>query len=412
MQPVVPFLEQEPTSARGGQMWGTMRDKAAARGKGVERILVVRLGSMGDIIHTLPAIALLRQFFPKVFLGWLIEERWAELLVSRREFRQPSAVRSEKPLVEAVHVVDTPAWRKSPLAADTRDRMRAVLRQVRGERYDLAIDFQSAIRSAAAAMISGAPERFGFSRAIETPASLFYTRRFEWRGTHVVEQNASLAVAAAGALGMEHEGTPTLSRAQTAREKGGAPSGFVPREYGFELPRDARHDAWASEELARRGVGSFVLMNPGAGWGAKCWPAERFAAVARALRVHGLASLVNHGPGEDALAAAVVEQSGGAAQVLACGIGQLVALTRRARLCVGGDTGPTHLAAALGVPVAGIYGPTDPARNGPYGSPSIVLRSPDSVTSHARRSDPETGMLRIQAGDVIGAARQLLAESR
>ncbi|HZQ92534.1 MAG TPA: glycosyltransferase family 9 protein [Terriglobales bacterium] len=391
MQPAAPFLEQESGAeahiARGGEC-------ASASGKRIQRILIVRLGSMGDIIHTLPAISLLRRLFPGASLGWVIEARWAELLVSRGEFYGASAVRPEKPLVEAVHVVDTAAWRKSLLAADTRDRLRAVLRQVRGEHYDLAIDFQSAIRSAAAAMLSGAPQRFGFSRAIETPASLFYTRRFEWSGTHVVAQNASLAIESARAVNASGSGN------------------VLPREHGFELPRDARQDAWASDELARRGVGSFVLMNPGAGWGAKCWPAERFAAVARALRMHGLTSLVNHGPGEEALAAAVAEQSGGAAQTLACGIGQLIALTRRARLCVGGDTGPTHLAAALGVPVVGIYGPTDPARNGPYGSASIVLRSPESVTSHARRADPELGMLQIQAEDVIAAARQLLASAR
>src|SRR5581483_10144201 len=130
--------------------------------------------------------------------------------------------------------------------------------------------------------------------------------------------------------------------------------------------------------------------------------------VAAQLAQRGFRSLINFGPGEEELVKAVERSSGGAAQPLSCSISELIAVTRRASLFIGGDTGPLHLAASLGVPVVGIYGPTNPARNGPYGTRSVVLRSANSVTSHSRRAQPEEGMLQITGDDVARAALQLL----
>ena len=122
----------------------------------------------------------------------------------------------------------------------------------------------------------------------------------------------------------------------------------------------------------------------------------------------GVRSIINYGPGEAELARMVEAASRGAALAMRCTISELIALTRRARLFIGGDTGPLHLAAALRVPVVAIYGPTDPARNGPYGTRSVVLRSPESVTSHARRAAADEGMLGIGSDEVVAAAKQLL----
>jgi len=350
------------------------------------RILMVRLGSMGDIIHSLPAVALLRGALPNAEIGWVIEERWAELLTSRTAAsvvpRSP-----EQPLVDVVHTVDTRAWRNSLFARATIHQILSFRRNLRVQHYDIAIDLQSAVKSAVVAQVAAAPVRLGFERPIESPASLVYTRRAEARGRHIAEQNLSLAAAALP------PGTPLPSLA----------------EFEFPLPCDPEHEHWAEAE--RRRFGTFAIINPGAGWGAKCWPAERYAAVAGALKRHGITSLVNYGPGEEELAQAVVRAAPGAAEPLSCGVGQLIALTRRARLLVGGDTGPTHLAAALGVPVVAIYGPTDPARNGPIGSRAIVLRHESSVTSHSRRADAEAGLLQITADEAIAAARLLLAET-
>jgi heptosyltransferase-1 len=355
-----------------------------ARHRGLDRILIVRLGSMGDIIHSLPAVATLRRALPEAQIDWVVEDRWSPLLCSRAELQ--AAPRSpEKPLVDRVYVVDTRAWRKALTARATHRAAGSVVRRLREARYDVAIDLQGAVKSAFLMRLAGAHVRFGFSRPIESPAGLVYTRRVVARGRHIAEQNVSLAVAAAASAGIAADPV-----------------------YEFPLPADAGFDAWAQSEIQQRRMRGFALMTPGAGWGAKRWPAERFGAVARVLGDLGLSTIVNYGPGEKELADAVLASSGGAAQALACSIGELMALTRRARIFIGGDTGPTHLAAALGVPVVGIYGPTDPGRNGPMGGPSFVLRSERSVTSHARRKQAESGLLEISADQVADAARQLL----
>jgi heptosyltransferase I len=177
-----------------------------------------------------------------------------------------------------------------------------------------------------------------------------------------------------------------------------------------ELPRDPAAEQECDRRLNARGIQTFALLNPGAGWGAKQWPAERYAQVATQLAEDGLKSLINFGPGEEDLAGAVEAASNGAAQTLTGSLTELIALTRRARLFIGGDTGPMHLAAALGVPVVAIFGPTDPARNGPFGTRSIVLRSALSSTSYHHTSRADQGLLEISSAQVLAAARQLLEE--
>jgi heptosyltransferase-1 len=175
-----------------------------------------------------------------------------------------------------------------------------------------------------------------------------------------------------------------------------------------ELPKEPQAEQHISRQLAELGIGEFAILNPGAGWGAKRWPAERYGEVAGKLADQGIASILNYGPGEEELVRAAEAASGGTARAMSSTITELIALTRRARLFIGGDTGPMHLAAALRVPVVAIFGPTDPARNGPYGTPSIVLRSAESVTSHARRAAPDEGLLAIGSDAVVAAARELL----
>ncbi len=411
------------------------------------RILIVRLGSLGDIIHSLPAVALLRRELPDAHLGWVVEERWAELLESRSGSIVRGAPRTAaKPLVDIVHTVDTQSWRRHLFARSTISALADLRRALRAEHYDIAIDLQSALKSALVARFAGVPVRYGFTRPIEAPAGLFYTRRVPAQGRHIAEQNASLVagalntsrvdtgdparVASPGAPPLsrapggltDSPGAPPLSRPVLAGQGGLTDGGndfpWVPHpgrfcqggRTDFPLPLDPHHESWA-DSLVRE-TGTFALLSPGAGWGAKCWPAERFGEVARALAQHGITSIVNHGPGEEELAQSVVRAAGGRTRSLACTVGELIALTRRARLCIGGDTGPTHLAAALGIPVVALYGPTDPARNGPIGSRAIVLRHPESTTSHARRAAPDAGLLAISSAEVIAAARQLLAEVR
>ena len=350
----------------------------------IQRLLIVRLGAMGDIVHTLPAAAALRGAFPEAVLGWVVEERWAELLCTLPTARAGARSR-QRPLVDHLHVVDTGKWRRAPLAFHTWIEISSVLSELRAQKYEVAVDFQGAVRSALIARWSGAPVIFGAVQPRENVASMFYTRQVMVRGAHIVEQNLSLAEA-------------------VAQRRLNLP--------GVELPCDEAAQKRYEGRLLEEGIREFVVMNPGAGWGAKQWPAERYGEVAKQLEEDGRAVLINFGPGEDGLAAAVETASGGAASRAQGSLTELMALTRRARLFIGGDTGPMHLAAALGIPVVGIFGPTNPARNGPFGTRSIVLRSPASVTSHSRRAAPEPGLLEISVSEVVAAARQLLEGNR
>jgi heptosyltransferase I len=341
------------------------------------RLLIVRLGSMGDIIHTLPAATALRQAFPEASLGWVVEERWAELLCTLAEPR--SGPRSpRRPLVDRVHTVNTKMWRSSLLSVQTWEQIAAGLSELRAQRYEVAVDFQGAARSALLARWSGAPTIYGVTQPRENVASMFYTRQVMARGAHIVEQNLSLAEA--------------VARRPLEISK-------------IEFPHD---EAVEKQTESRLPLGNFVLLNPGAGWGAKQWPAERYGEVARRLAEHGMKSLINFGPGEESLMRAVESASEGTAKGIACSLTELIALTRRAHLFIGGDTGPMHLAAALGIPLVAIFGPTNPARNGPFGTRSIVLRSPDSPTTHSRRAQIDPGMLEISAAEVVAAAQKLL----
>ncbi len=347
----------------------------------IERLLIVRLSAMGDVIHTLPAAQALRDAFPNSKIGWLIEERWAELLCAPGTPRR-GARSAARPLVDWVHTVKLTGWRKSLFSLPTLEQIARVWNDVRAARYDVAIDLQGAIRSAVLARWSGAPVVYGAAQPRESPAGLWYTRQAIPRGAHVIEQNLSVAAAVLG------------------RNVNAAP---------VEFPRDRAAKDRIEKRLSEAGIAEFAIVNPGAGWGAKRWPAERYGRVARGLAESGLRAVVNYGPGEEGLAHQVEEASEGAAKAVACSITELIALTRRAKLFIGGDTGPLHLAAALKVPVVAIFGPTDPARNGPYGTRSVVLRNPASATSHARNPKPDEGMLEISVDTAIDAARKLIA---
>jgi heptosyltransferase I len=344
------------------------------------RILIVRLSSMGDVIHALPAARALRAAFPKAMIGWLIEQRWVELLCAPgTPLRGPRS--AQRPLVDWVHPVNLVGWRRSFFSLSTVQSIARVWNDVRAAHYDISVDLQGAIRSAVLARWSGAPAVYGAAEPRESPASLWYTRKIVTRGAHVIEQQLSLIEA--------------VTQARVSRPRA-------------ELPRDPTAEAVIGERLAKRQITDFAILNPGAGWGAKRWPAERYGQVAGQLLTLGLRTILNYGPGERELAEAAQSTSGGSAEAMNCTITELIALTRRARLFIGGDTGPLHLAAALDIPVVAIFGPTDPARNGPYGTRCIVLRNAASTTSHARNPEPDAGLLEILADAVVAAARRLL----
>ena len=331
----------------------------------MKRVLIVRLSAMGDILHAMPAVTALRRSSPEVEVGWLVEERWQPLLHSA--------------LVDHLHLAQFSLWRKSWLSGETRHGIKKLADEMRAVGYDAVVDFQGAIRSAFLARASGAVEIVGEDAPREWIARYLFTKRVKTRGVHVIEQDLEVM---SGAAGVQLDYTPAM------------------------LPHDAETAEWARSQ--REAARPLVLMNPGAGWGAKQWPAERYGFVAKALFGLGCQVLVNAGPAERELADDVVRASENTARAVECSIEQLIELTRASALFMGGDTGPLHLASALGVPCVAIFGPTDPARNGPYGTSAVVLRSPKSKRDHSRHKRPEKGLLTISPGEVIAAARNLL----
>lgn len=346
---------------------------------------MVRLSAMGDILHALPAVTVLRRAHPEWEIGWVVEPKWKALLAAPEIRDKVSGVRGlpGQPLVDRVHFAAVKQWAKRPLTLATAREIAALRRELHGCRYDAVIDFQGAVRSAVIARMAGTRRVIGESRPRERAARWLFSERIETRGAHVIEQDLELAAAVAeDALHYQ----PPL------------------------LPVDPEAEARCDELLEPAGGKPIALIAPGAGWGAKRWPVERYGAVAAGLVARGMKVFVNTGPGEEKMAAEIQQATNGEATPLIATLPQLIAFTRRIALCIAGDTGPLHLACAFARPVVGIYGPTDPSRNGPFGTRSAVLRNPLSRRDHTRRDEPESGLLTISPGDVLLAADTLLAE--
>lgn len=333
------------------------------------RVLVVRVGAMGDVLHALPAVAALRRARPTWEIGWAVDRRWLPLLEG--DGRRPGANR--------LHVVPTKDWSARPVSLRTLEQIRSLRAELRGARYDMCVDMQGTIRSAVIGWMALTRQLVGYGHPREAAAVWLYGRRIERRGTHVVEQGCCLL---GDALGVD----------------------LVPG--AVELPVSGEAERWCDALL--RGLGRICVLAPTAGWGAKMWPAERYGAVARELSERGYTVLVNASGADDAVANGVVEASGGAAVTVQSNVAEMVALLRRAALVIAGDTGPLHVAAALERPVLGLFGPTDPARNGPFGTRARVLRDASSVTDHTRTKGTEAGLLRIGVDDVVRTAMELL----
>jgi len=347
------------------------------------RLLVVRLGAMGDILHALPAVTALRVAHPQWTIDWIVEPRWRPLLASDDPACPCGGRGPARPVVDRIYEAPTKEWGRHPLSGRTSRDLRDLRLALRGAGYNAVIDMQGAVRSAAIGRMAGSGRLIGEARPREFAARWIFNQHVSVRGVHVIEQDIELAEAVAGDV-------------LTARE--------------CRLPMSAAAEQWCDELLSKESARPIALLNPGAGWGAKRWPVERYAEVAAGLIRRGFHVLVNAGPGEEALAEVLVRETRGSAVPLTCSLEQLIALTRRIRLAVAGDTGPLHLACALGRPVVAIFGPTDPARNGPFGSPFRVLRSAESRRDHTRRNAPEAGMLTIAPEDVLRAADELLGE--
>jgi heptosyltransferase-1 len=339
---------------------------------------------MGDVLHAMPAVAALRERHPDWVIGWAIEPVWRELLEAESEVHDVawrlSGRDSRRPLVDRWSAVSTREWKRRPFSFSTLRDIAGLRRELLGDRYDVCVDMQGSIRSAVVGRMAGAAVFAGPAVPREAPAAWFYRQKVRWTATHVVEQGCELLGAAVG---------ETLRPAKVM------------------LPVDPAAEGWC-DALLDGAQERFVLIAPTAGWGAKEWPVERYGAVAAALAGSGYRVLVNAPSSEHTVGRRVVEASGGAATLVPCSVGEMIALVRRAGVVIAGDTGPLHLAAALERPVVGLFGPTDPARNGPYGTQSRVLRHSSSRVDHSRHRKTEEGLMQITIGEVVEAALELL----
>ena len=341
---------------------------------------------MGDVLHAMPAVAALRLQHPDWFIGWAIDPCWSELLRCA-DGSGAAGQKTGMPLVDRCYEAQTREWKQRPFSLQTLTEIRALRRELRGERFDFCVDLQGTIRSSMIGWMAGAKRFAGPARPRERPARWMYGQRVEANAAHVIEQGCEIL---GGSIG------ESLTPAK------------------IELPPDNAAEAWREELLSRVAPDGrkFVVIAPSAGWGAKQWPAERYGAVAAELARAGYVPLVNAVFSGDLLASAVADASGGTAVVVPCSVGQLIALTRRASLVIAGDTGPLHLAAALERPVVALFGPTDPARNGPWGTLSRVLRHSSSRKDHTRHAETEEGLMQITADEVVAAAFDLLQTDR
>jgi heptosyltransferase I len=330
----------------------------------MRKILAVRLSSLGDIVHSMPGVAALRDAEPDAQIDWLVARTWAPILEG-------------SPAADRLILFD-----KAPATHIAR-----TVRELQGNHYQVAVDFQGSYKSAILTRLSGAGRRIGFDRASarEPGAAMFYSDRVRAAGPHRVQKNLSLS------------------------ERLGAPAAAEP-EFPFRIAEAAKHSVW--ERLAARGTANFWVALPGGGWAGKLWPAERYGELCLEVEQRlGLRALLIGGPGEENLAEAAISAAKASAPIrFPTTLPELMAVLAEARFVVGGDTGPLHLAAALGVPVVGLYGPTDPAQTGPYTKKSVVVRNArPEETSYRFSASPSRAMLSISVEQAIAAIARLRA---
>jgi len=329
-------------------------------------IVFVKLSAIGDVLHGVPAAVAAKRRFPRTRIGWVVEGRAADVL-------------SGHPCID--HLFRLPrGWLKSPAA------VWSLRRQLRGFDADVAVDMQGLLKSGVATWLTGARLRIGHAAPESREYSwLSLTRTVPAGGGHVVDRNLGLL----------------------------APLGIYAPAAAFDMP-----DWPVSRERMQQWLASLrlsappVLLNPGAGWPSKLWPEERFAAVARGLHErHGRSSVVVWGGDRERAAAERIAAAAPRCAIVAppTSLQDLGTLARLARLFVSGDTGPLHLAAAVGTPCVGLFGPVPAERNGPYGAGHAAVEPPATLRPEWRDRKTDTlAMAGIDVDRVLAACDRLL----
>ena len=339
-----------------------------------QRFLVIRLSSIGDIVHALPAVAALGETLPDAEIHWAVESRYAALL-------------DGNPFVHRMMKLDTLAWRRNLASTAVIKEILEAIQSIRKARFDVALDFQGLYKSALIAWLSRARTRLGFAEnwLREPAAGVFYTERLAPRGRqHVIEMSLALVER----LGVRH-----LDRGS----------------WQFPLPQNPADDEHVERLIASFGGREFLIVNPGGGWMSKRWAPESYAELIRRLEPEFPGEILLTGSqSEEEMIQGIIRQSGSSrARSVSTSIVQFIALVRRAKVFLGGDTGPLHLAASVRTPIVAIYGPTDPARNGPFSEDDIVMWNREPTT-YTRRAERLAYLPGITVDSVLEAIRKRL----
>lgn len=309
----------------------------------IENILIVRLSAIGDVVHTLPCLHALHQTFPNAHIGWLVEELSATLLRGH-------------PDIDELFVIPKKKWRKHPIKTWLNGEQPAFYKKMRQRKWDVAIDFQGLTKSGFPLLLSGAKTRIGFGDKDGRELNKLFTNRRVTpsdQARHVIERNLSLL----NPLGIE---TP-------------------PEKVAWRFPDFAQEEADLASFFSEQTPDGFIALYPGAGWESKRWPTQRFAELAKLMteensKASVLAQVLVWGPGEETLCKEIIKTAQLPPEKLMIApptnLRQLAVLLKKANAVVGGDTGPIHLAAAMNIPIASMYGASDPLRNGPWGPKS------------------------------------------
>jgi lipopolysaccharide heptosyltransferase I len=297
-----------------------------------KRFLVVKFGSLGDIVHCLPSVAQLRKAFPNAAIDWLIE-------------RKNKLVVELSGLNVRLVPIDTYQWRHSPGIGSAKEIAEFVW-AINRDGYDCTIDFQGLLKSAFCAYLSAAPMRIGWERDFlkESVSRFFYTDVVKPKRIHIIDQQMELLT----------------------------PLGIDP-DWDTIVPLKAPESARKSVERKLNGLTDFVMINPGGNWPTKNWAPERYGELASRLMSDGLRVAVTWGPGDEPMVRKVVQTAGKNIAQIPTTLEELVALCEKSKLFIGGDTGPMHFAAAAGTPIVSIFGPTSSDRNGPFRREDIVV---------------------------------------
>lgn len=340
------------------------------------KILIVKLSSIGDVVHTLPVLAAIRRALPSAQISWVVERKAAEIL-------------RQNPLLSRLIEIDTKSLRGKKSLGEMSLAARLQLRELRASEFDAALDFQGLLKSASISKLAKAKKRFGFSKEnLREPASrfLFTDTVAVEKNSHVIRQNLELAKKAL------HIPIPK-------------------KDFEFPIFTESEHIKEAEDIISETGE-NFVILNPAGGWVTKLWHAEKFGALAdRIWEEERLISVITTAPNEAALAQKVLQSSKSGKAVLARpSLKGFYELAKRTKIYIGGDTAPTHLAAAANAPVVGIFGPTEWWRNGSLNEKDICVERTDiacRVGCH-RRSCNKWICMDIEVETVLQAVKARL----